>query len=198
MIQIQLRWITDCSVSIKKGSKMKTITVFATLFAVALSLTVSPPVGAQYQVQNHVFGNGGSIASSANCSIGSTLGQTMIGMASGLSSRSDIGFWYLSGGYFTDVGHMAGAVPKTYWLGQNYPNPFNASTTIAYLLPEKAFVQLKIFDTLGKEVMRLVENDKTMGLHQVRLELKDFASGIYFYQFEANAFAQTKRLMLVK
>jgi hypothetical protein len=177
---------------------MKTNTVFMALIMGAFALAAPLPADAQHRVHHSVFGNGGSIISGVGNTIGSTAGQPVIGVAGGPSHINSIGFWYLSGGFFTEVGQTAGTVPKTYWLGQNYPNPFNPSTTIVYHLPENAAVQLKIFDTLGKEVKRLVDEDNTIGLHRIHLDLQDFASGIYFYQLRTNAFTQTKRLMLVK
>ena len=49
-------------------------------------------------------------------------------------------------------------IPNGYFLYQNYPNPFNSSTIIKYQIPDNnAFVELKIFNILGKEIMTLVK-----------------------------------------
>ncbi|MFN3695563.1 MAG: hypothetical protein ACK4UV_11190, partial [Ignavibacterium sp.] len=48
--------------------------------------------------------------------------------------------------------------PQSYLLEQNYPNPFNPSTRIKFIIPESDYVSLKIYDTLGSEVARLVDN----------------------------------------
>src|SRR4030095_3487864 len=37
-------------------------------------------------------------------------------------------------------------------LYQNYPNPFNPETMIKYDIPKDNFVQVKIYDMLGKEI----------------------------------------------
>jgi hypothetical protein len=50
-----------------------------------------------------------------------------------------------------------GIVPQTLLLEQNYPNPFNPATVIRYQLPVTGRVVLKVFDILGREVVRLLE-----------------------------------------
>ena len=48
-------------------------------------------------------------------------------------------------------------IPLTCELYQNYPNPFNPSTLIRYQIPSEEVVVLKIFDILGREVVKLVD-----------------------------------------
>ncbi len=62
-------------------------------------------------------------------------------------------------------------------LGQNYPNPFNNSTTIKYQLPEDGFVSLKVYNTLGKEVVTLVSSDQTKGSHSIEFNADGLTSG---------------------
>jgi len=90
--------------------------------------------------------------------------------------------------------------PNSYALFNNYPNPFNPSTVISYQLPENSFVILKVFDVLGNEVESLVNEYQTAGVKTVTLDLKvkEFSSGIYFYQLKAGNFCQTKKMLLLK
>jgi hypothetical protein len=89
-------------------------------------------------------------------------------------------------------------VARSLQLDQNYPNPFNPVTSISYSLPEAQIVTLKIFDLNGKAVDVLVNEFQTAGRHEVQWVAEGFPSGIYFYQIQAGAFSETKKLILQK
>ncbi len=88
--------------------------------------------------------------------------------------------------------------PAKFDLRQNYPNPFNPTTTISYQLPGSAFVTLKVYDVLGREVGRLVSEQQDAGNHSVTLNAEKLPSGTYFYRIEAGTFLKTKKLLLLK
>jgi hypothetical protein len=89
-------------------------------------------------------------------------------------------------------------MPRSYNLYQNYPNPFNPSTLIGYQLPASAFVVLKVFDVLGREVETLVNKQKSAGVHSVTFDASGLASGVYFYSIEAGTYYETSKLLLLK
>ncbi len=90
-------------------------------------------------------------------------------------------------------------IKKSFRLNQNYPNPFNPSTTIEYTLARNSFVNLKIYDTLGREVKTIVNEQKLAGSHTVTLDLSQFSSGVYFYQLSADGlFSDTKKMLYLK
>jgi hypothetical protein len=88
--------------------------------------------------------------------------------------------------------------PKAFRLEQNYPNPFNPNTTIKYELPKSSVVRLSVFDILGREVSVLVKERKDAGVHEVKFDGSNLASGVYFCRIQAGNFAATKRLLLLK
>ncbi|MBI3124577.1 MAG: T9SS type A sorting domain-containing protein [Ignavibacteriales bacterium] len=96
------------------------------------------------------------------------------------------------------VGIEEETLPTTIALYQNYPNPFNPTTTIKFSLPEAEFVDLRLFDTAGKEVKTLLNKTLTTGYHTVNVDLSDLSSGVYFYQLKAGSFVSIKKLMLMK
>ncbi|HLT23889.1 MAG TPA: right-handed parallel beta-helix repeat-containing protein, partial [Ignavibacteria bacterium] len=50
-------------------------------------------------------------------------------------------------------------IPTEFELSQNFPNPFNPTTKIQFALPKDGKVQLVIYDILGREVAKLVNNE---------------------------------------
>ena len=76
--------------------------------------------------------------------------------------------------------------PKEYILFQNYPNPFNSSTIIKYELPDNAYVKLIIYDILGRVVRTLVDEEKSPGEYQVKFDVDNLPSGIYFCKISFN------------
>jgi len=65
-------------------------------------------------------------------------------------------------------------------LLQNYPNPFNPSTVVKYGLPEQSFVELKVFDTFGREVAVLVSQTQEAGTYEIKFDANKLESGVYF------------------
>ena len=50
-----------------------------------------------------------------------------------------------------------------YQLSANYPNPFNPATKITYSIPKETYVSLIVYDLLGREVTRLIQETKLRG-----------------------------------
>ncbi len=88
--------------------------------------------------------------------------------------------------------------PTQNTLMQNYPNPFNPSTTIAFGLPERSFVRLTVYNTLGEQVAELVGGHLDAGYHDVVFDCMNLSSGVYFYRLQVRDFVQTKRMLLLQ
>jgi oligosaccharide reducing-end xylanase len=85
------------------------------------------------------------------------------------------------------------------YLMQNYPNPFNPSTKIRYGISRPDLITLKLYDTLGKEIVTLVNEEKPAGIYEVEYDAGLLSSGIYFYQLRTNTgFIENKKLVLLK
>ncbi|MDP1678093.1 MAG: glucoamylase family protein [Bacteroidota bacterium] len=96
------------------------------------------------------------------------------------------------------VKNISNYAPETFSLMQNYPNPFNPTTTIAYSIPQKSNVVLKVFDVLGKAVAILVNETKDAGFYEVTFNGSKLSSGVYFYLLTTGNFSSTKKLLLNK
>lgn len=96
------------------------------------------------------------------------------------------------------VNQIESSTAGSYELMQNYPNPFNPVTTIKYSIPERAYVNLIVYDMLGKEVTKLVNEVKNQGVYTVNFDASALPTGIYFYRIQADKFTSTKKMILIK
>ena len=112
--------------------------------------------------------------------------------------------------------------PSFFKLYQNYPNPFNPATTIKFTIScvgasrqgGTVPVLITVYDVLGNEVAKLIDEYKPAGSYEV--EFPDvgtgyipslpsvvsakggYASGVYFYQLKAGNFISTKKMVLLR
>jgi hypothetical protein len=89
-------------------------------------------------------------------------------------------------------------VPAHYSLSQNYPNPFNPVTTIKYTVPQNGQVTIKLYDITGREVKTLVNEVKTTGTYELKMNAQNLASGVYFYKMTAKDFVSVKKMSILK
>jgi len=87
---------------------------------------------------------------------------------------------------------------KKYYLGVNYPNPFNPETKISYSLKEAGNVELIVYDVLGNEVVKLVNEHKPAGSYEVSFNGANLPSGIYIYRIKSGEFSESKKMILLK
>jgi len=88
--------------------------------------------------------------------------------------------------------------PDKYSLGQNYPNPFNPSTKIHYKIAQSEFVNLSVYNVLGKEAAVLVNEIQSPGTYSVVFSADNLPGGVYFYKLETQNFIQTSKMLLIK
>ena len=95
------------------------------------------------------------------------------------------------------------SVPVVYALHQNYPNPFNPITTLRYDLPENSYVNVTVYDMLGREIRSLVSTAQEAGFKSVIWDAtndygKPVSAGVYLYKIQAGEFVQTRKMVLLK
>jgi len=78
------------------------------------------------------------------------------------------------------------------------PNPANPRTTISYSLPEASNVRLDVYSISGQKVTTLIDDMKSPGIHTVKFNGSNIATGVYLFKFESNKFRKTGRLLLIK
>ena len=104
---------------------------------------------------------------------------------------------------FISINDQSPEIPGKFALYQNFPNPFNPVTFIRYDLPEKSFVNVTVFDLLGKKVNSLVNKEQEAGVKTIVWSGTDGAgkpvsSGVYFYSVQTENSIQTRKMVLLK
>ncbi len=89
-------------------------------------------------------------------------------------------------------------LPVAFALNQNYPNPFNPTTTLSFDLPLAAHVELTVYDMLGREVARIVNEMLPAGTYVRTFDAGGLASGVYIYRLRAKAYSSARRMVLLK
>ena len=94
-------------------------------------------------------------------------------------------------------------LPDKHSLHQNYPNPLNPETIIPYGLAENIFVNITIYDLLGRQVKTLVNQVQNTGFNSIQWNATNdygepVSAGIYLYQIQAGTFYQTRKMALLR
>ena len=125
-------------------------------------------------------------------------GTSNLNSVTELKRFSDIAQNLYNSGFVIGIEPNSSTIPNSYRLYQNYPNPFNPTTKIKFELPKSSFIKLIVYDILGREVTKLVNEKLTTGIYETEWDGNTFASGIYFYKLVANDYSETKKMLLIK
>ena len=103
----------------------------------------------------------------------------------------------------TGVEELEETLPGSYNLSQNYPNPFNPSTKVEYNIPVYSFVNITIYDILGRKIKTLVNEFQNAGRYIVNWDGCDdygkrVASGIYFCKMNSENYSSIRKMNLLK
>jgi len=88
-------------------------------------------------------------------------------------------------------------------LSANHPNPFNPATTIGYSVAHPSHVTISVYNMLGQEIMRLVDEEKPAGHYRVVWNGRNAAgqimpNGLYICKMAAGDFAKTFKMLMLK
>ncbi len=94
---------------------------------------------------------------------------------------------------------VSSEIPQKFVLNQNFPNPFNPSTKIRFSIPKTGFIQLKIYDVLGR-IKEIPVNEKFQPAeYELTIDGSSYTSGVYFYQLIADGgIIDTKKMIVLK
>lgn len=93
-------------------------------------------------------------------------------------------------------------IPEDYNLGI-YPNPFNPATKIVFSISEETDVKIKIYNSLGKEIKILLNENKTAGNYTIEWNGTDsnnrvLPSGVYFVRLSSGKNSKVIKTVLLK
>ena len=88
--------------------------------------------------------------------------------------------------------------PQKFKLFQNYPNPFNDQTTISFWLPVSARLDIEIFNLKGQKIKSFTSKFLKAGLNKIRINARNWASGVYFYRIKGSNFSSVKKMILIR
>jgi hypothetical protein len=92
----------------------------------------------------------------------------------------------------------AGEQPEKFALHAPYPNPSDGQVTVRYALPEKAHVEIALYDALGRRVGRLASEQQPASTHRLTFDAAELSSGTYFIHMRTGDFAETQAVTLVR
>jgi len=81
---------------------------------------------------------------------------------------------------------------------ENFPNPFNNCTKIIFNLDKKEKVNITVYDTMGRIVKSLIDEEKASGQHEVEFNASNLSEGIYFITLITPSVTVTKKMVLTK
>lgn len=91
---------------------------------------------------------------------------------------------------------------KEYKLLPAYPNPSNPSTNISYSIPRNSFVEIKLYDQLGKKIATLYSGNRQQGKYSFTLDFAEvgggLASGVYIVTMTAENYIESQKINYIK
>jgi len=103
----------------------------------------------------------------------------------------------------TSVANNSLSISDKFDLSQNYPNPFNPSTQIKVTVKEQSNIQVAVYNILGKEIKKLLNENLPAGKYTIEWNGKDnegndLPGGVYFIQMIAGGYQKTIKTILLK
>ncbi len=163
-----------------------------------LVLVLPSLAAAQIELDLSVNGTGGAVVSNASYVHGCTVGQAVVGTTTSVLYIHNIGFWFPLGNAYSDVPEPLPAIPTEFALDFRGSNPSGSGARIAYAVPVRAQVTLRLFDITGREVWAFTPGQVEPGYHETDMRAPGLAGGIYFCRMDAKGFSATKKLVLLR
>ena len=96
------------------------------------------------------------------------------------------------------INNISTEIPNQFSLSQNYPNPFNPTTNFELRIADFGFVNLTIYDAMGRAVETLHNGELKPGVYKAVWNASGYPSGVYFYKLSTGSFTETRKMILIK
>jgi hypothetical protein len=175
----------------------------ALLALVVLPAVASAQGASAYRLPFSAMAAAGAPAVSPTFHLNSTLGQSS---PPGPQSADEFilyaGFWRALVSPTTDVDSVAD-IPAVTQVRQNSPNPFRGATTIRFGLATAQFVDISVYDLMGRRVKNVLREHKAPGEYAVTWtgaseQGSRVAPGVYLCRFQAGSYGAVRKMVLVK
>lgn len=93
-------------------------------------------------------------------------------------------------------GRVAANLPDSLTLEAPWPNPAGDRVTLRYTVPRGGRVQAELFDSAGRNVMRLVDRIHPMGTYATSFDVSGLAPGTYVVRFRVGADSEAHTLIV--
>ncbi|MCX6600360.1 MAG: choice-of-anchor J domain-containing protein [bacterium] len=89
-------------------------------------------------------------------------------------------------------------LPAAFAFYGNYPNPFNARTEFRFAVDRTGPVQLVLYNLMGQEAARVVDDVRSAGVYTVAFNAADLPSGLYLTRLTAGGRTAVHKTVLLK
>jgi len=83
-----------------------------------------------------------------------------------------------------------------YKLYPSYPNPTSGPSTISFSIPAASNVNLTVYDIAGKQVMELINEQRSPGTQTVTADVSGLQAGLYYLRMQADGVVKTQKLVV--
>jgi len=79
-----------------------------------------------------------------------------------------------------------------------YPNLVHNEFTIKYVLPQKAKINISLYDVTGRLVNQVINENQKAGVYLKTFDMADLPQGVYFIRLDAGSCLETKKVVFIK
>ncbi|MAT38965.1 MAG: hypothetical protein CL946_05110 [Ectothiorhodospiraceae bacterium] len=136
---------------------------------------------------------------SYNYTASGTTSQTVTLVVTDRCGKAATLTWTVNIDTSTSVNDWLDAAALGYEILGNYPNPFNPGTVLEYRVPDGEHrVALELYDSNGRFIRTLIDDDKLGGMHSYQLDMNGMPSGTYYVRLRSGRAITLHKVSLVR